>query len=126
MALYHDILSRMDDQEETWLVTGAAGFIGSNLVEVLLRHNQRVAGLDNFLTGYRRNLELAVSGLSCEQRARFHFIEGDIRDPDICRKVCCGVDHVLHEAALGSVPRSIDNPMNTNSCNIDGFLNMPV
>lgn len=121
-----DILNYIDQTSATWLVTGVAGFIGSNLLQTLLEHDQKVVGLDNFLTGHRKNLQM-VRELTGEKRWRnFTFIEGDIRDLATCRKGCAGVDHVLHEAALGSVPRSIEDPILTNSCNIDGFLNMLV
>ena len=107
-----------------WLVTGAAGFIGSNLVETLLRHGQHVRGLDNFATGHRRNLDEVRSLVGDERWARFEFIEGDIRDASACENAVTGIDHVLHQAALGSVPRSIADPATTNSANITGFLNM--
>lgn len=109
-----------------WLITGVAGFIGSNLLETLLRHDQRVTGLDNFSTGHRRNLDEVRLGLPPEQWARFRFIEGDIRDPQTCVEACTGVDFVLHQAALGSVPRSIVDPLLTNANNVTGFLNMLV
>jgi len=101
----------------TFLVTGAAGFIGSNLAEALLAQGERVRGLDNFLTGKRENLD-CLDGVE--------FIEGDIRDPGTCRKACEGVDYVLHEAALGSVPRSVEEPVLSNECNVTGTLNMLV
>ncbi len=126
MSRYEDLLREMEQQPRTWLVTGAAGFIGSNLVETLLMHGQRVTGLDNFLTGYRKNLDMVRDLVGEERRQQFHFIEGDIRDLDACREACAGADFVLHEAALGSVPRSLDDPLLSNSCNIDGFLNMLV
>ena len=107
----------------TWLVTGAAGFIGSNLVEQLLVLGQTVAGLDNFATGHQHNLTDVLDG-SPDWKERFRFIEGDIRDADVCRSACEGVDYVLHQAALGSVPRSIDNPIASHEANVDGFLNM--
>lgn len=109
-----------------WLVTGAAGFIGSNLVEALLKANQVVIGLDNFSTGFQRNLDEVKVLVSGQQWARFTFIKGDIRDLATCKEACIGVDYVLHQAALGSVPRSIEDPVNTNFTNIDGFLNMLV
>lgn len=109
-----------------WLVTGVAGFIGSNLLQKLLELNQEVIGLDNFLTGYQKNLDMVAQICGSEAWRRFRFIEGDIRDLQTCRNACQGVEHVLHEAALGSVPRSIDDPILTNSCNITGFLNMLV
>ena len=109
-----------------WLVTGCAGFIGSHLAENLLRLDQHVVGIDNFATGHRRNLDEISAALSPAQRASFDFIEGDIRDLDACRRACDGVDIVLHEAALGSVSRSLADPLATNATNVDGFLNMLV
>lgn len=117
-----------------WLITGVAGFIGSNLLEQLLRLDQTVVGLDNFSTGHARNLDEVQSLVSAAQWDRFHFIEGDIRDVAVCQdamQVPDGertgrVDYVLHQAALGSVPRSIDDPITTNQNNIDGFVNMLV
>jgi UDP-N-acetylglucosamine 4-epimerase len=109
-----------------WLVTGVAGFIGSNLLEELLRLDQMVTGLDNFATGHQRNLDQVRETLSPEQWQRFHFIEGDIRTPEDCAAACAGVDYVLHQAALGSVPRSLEDPITTNAANINGFLNMLV
>lgn len=109
-----------------WLVTGAAGFIGSHLVEVLLHAGQHVVGLDNFSTGHRRNLDEVLGGLPPEAAARFDFIEGDIRDLVTCARVCSGVDVVLHQAALGSVPRSLADPITSHDSNVNGFLNMLV
>ena len=110
----------------TWLVTGVAGFIGSHLLQSLLGLGQRVIGLDNFATGHQHNLD-EVRGLVGETAwAGFKFIEGDIRDLDTCHLACAGVDQVLHQAALGSVPRSIADPITTHSANITGFLNMLV
>jgi UDP-N-acetylglucosamine 4-epimerase len=109
-----------------WLVTGIAGFIGSNLLEALLRHDQWVVGLDNFATGHRRNLKLVEQSVTPAQWARFRFNEGDIRDLPSCHASCADVDYVLHQAALGSVPRSINDPVATNAVNVDGFLNMLV
>ena len=109
----------------TWLVTGAAGFIGSGLVESLLELRQSVVGLDNFATGHKQNLESVTAG-DPEGARRFRFIEGDIRDADTCRTACEGVDFVLHQAALGSVPRSIRDPITTAHVNVNGFLNMIV
>ena len=103
-----------------------AGFIGSNLLETLLNLNQTVVGLDNFATGYQKNLDEVETLVKPEQWSRFSFIEGDIRSLADCQRSCCGVDLVLHQAALGSVPRSIDDPITSNGTNIDGFLNMLV
>jgi UDP-N-acetylglucosamine 4-epimerase len=114
METYASLQERIRSRRRTWLVTGAAGFIGSHLVENLLRLDQNVVGLDNFATGRREN----VAHLD------FRLIEGDIRSPEACREACKGVDLVLHEAALGSVPRSIDRPVPTHESNINGFLNM--
>ena len=103
-----------------WLVTGAAGFIGSNLVEALLREGQEVVGLDNFATGHQRNLDEVHHLVGCEAWARFRFIKGDIRDVDACRDATDGVQYVLHQAALGSVPRSIAQPLASFDAYVDG------
>ena len=126
MAVYQELLERLPQNPKTWLITGVAGFIGSNLLEHLLKLDQQVVGLDNFATGHQRNLEEVQSAVSLEQWARFHFIDGDIRDQADCEKACEGVDYVLHQAALGSVPRSIKDPVTTNAANITGFLNLLV
>lgn len=126
MNAYATLLERMEAAPSTWLVTGVAGFIGSNLLETLLLHGQTVVGLDNFLTGHQKNLDMVRDAVGQNAWNRFTFIRGDIRDVDTCRCACSGVAHVLHEAALGSVPRSINDPILTNSCNITGFLNMLV
>ena len=110
--------------QQRWLVTGCAGFIGSNLVEALLKAGQLVVGLDNFATGYQRNLDEVKALVSPQQWANFRFINADIRDLDACQQACSGVDFVLHQAALGSVPRSIADPVTSNATNISGFLNM--
>ncbi len=123
---YEKIQAQLIAQPKTWLVTGVAGFIGSNLLEALLKLNQRVVGLDNFATGFQHNLDEVQSLVSPGQWANFHFIQADIRNLEDCQRACTGVDYVLHEAALGSVPRSIENPINTNETNISGFLNMLV
>ncbi len=126
MTTYPALQSALRAAPKTWLVTGVAGFIGSNLLEALLMLDQRVIGLDNFATGHRRNLD-EVRGLVGEERwARFTFIQGDIRLPADCQAACTGVDVVLHQAALGSVPRSLADPVTTNAVNIDGFVNMLV
>lgn len=126
MTAYDTLLARLPQEPMTWLVTGVAGFIGSNLLEALLRLDQAVTGLDNFATGYRHNLEEVKRSVKPEQWARFHFVEGDIRNAQDCRRACEGVDYVLHQAALGSVPRSLKDPVTTNDVNITGFLNMLV
>lgn len=126
MTAYEKLLVALPETPKKWLVTGVAGFIGSNLLEQLLLLNQFVVGLDNFATGNQRNLSEVKSLVSAEQWQRFKFIEGDIRKLDDCRQACEGVDYVLHQAALGSVPRSLNDPIATNSVNIDGFLNMLV
>lgn len=126
MTAYQNLLTQLPLQPKTWLVTGVAGFIGSNLLEHLLKLDQTVVGLDNFATGHQRNLDEVQGLVTPVQWARFRFIEGDIRYLDDCRRACAGVDYVLHQAALGSVPRSINDPITTNSANITGFLNMLV
>lgn len=126
MTKYEQICQELLQSPKTWLVTGVAGFIGSNLLETLLKLNQKVVGLDNFATGYQHNLDEVQSLVTAEQWNNFIFYEGDIRNLEDCHKVCQGVDYVLHEAALGSVPRSIADPITTNSANITGFLNMLV
>lgn len=125
-AKYEALCSTLQGASRTWLITGVAGFIGSNLLEQLLRLDQHVVGLDNFATGHRRNLDQVREAVSHEQWQRFNSIDGDIRNIDTCRQACSGVEYVLHQAALGSVPRSIDDPILTNSSNISGFLNMLV
>jgi UDP-N-acetylglucosamine 4-epimerase len=114
------------ESRRRWLVTGVAGFIGSNLLEALLAHDQEVTGLDNFSTGHRRNLDEVRDSVTPAQWARFRMIEGDIRDPQTCLEACAGTEFVLHQAALGSVPRSIADPLLTNANNVTGFLNMLV
>ena len=123
---YADLQARLQAAPRTWLVTGVAGFIGSHLLETLLRLGQTVVGLDNFATGHRHNLDDVRAQVGDARWARFQFIEGDIRDLADCRRACAGVDHVLHQAALGSVPRSIADPITSNAANVTGFLNMLV
>ncbi|WP_104487852.1 NAD-dependent epimerase/dehydratase family protein [Acinetobacter indicus] len=124
MSQYQTVCEQLQQAPKTWLITGVAGFIGSNLLETLLKLNQNVVGLDNFATGHQHNLDEVQSLVSAEQWGKFSFIEGDIRNFADCQKACAGVDYVLHEAALGSVPRSIADPITTNAANITGFLNM--
>lgn len=126
MTRYFDVQRSLQQAPRKWLITGVAGFIGSNLLETLLKLDQHVVGLDNFATGHRTNLDLVKSYVSPEQWRRFSFIEGDICDLQTCHSAVAGVQHVLHEAALGSVPRSIENPIRTNETNLSGFLNMLV
>ena len=118
------ITQELRKKQKSWLITGAAGFIGSNLLEFLLRNNQRVIGIDNFSTGHLANIEEVKNLVSDPQWKNFTFIEGDIRDLETCRHACKSCQYVLHQAAIGSVPRSILDPLNTNTNNIDGFLNM--
>jgi len=126
MSAYHNLKKELSKTPQTWLVTGVAGFIGCNLLEALLKLDQRVVGLDNFATGRRINLDQIRSVVSPAQWDNFHLIEGDIRELTDCISAAKNVDYVLHEAALGSVPRSILDPITTNEANINGFLNMLV
>ncbi|MEZ9018109.1 NAD-dependent epimerase/dehydratase family protein [Vibrio lentus] len=124
MTKFEQLKSELVATPKTWLVTGVAGFIGSNLLETLLKLNQKVVGLDNFATGHKRNLDEVKGLVGVNQWANFTFIEGDIHDYEACQDAVKGVDYVLHQAALGSVPRSIADPITTNVANITGFLNM--
>jgi UDP-N-acetylglucosamine 4-epimerase len=124
MNRYEEVKAELIAAPKTWLVTGVAGFIGSNLLETLLKLDQAVVGLDNFATGHKRNLDEVEADVSTQQWGRFTFIEGDIRNQKDCVKAVRGVDYVLHQAALGSVPRSINDPVTTNEVNITGFLNI--
>ncbi len=139
MTAFESLKQTLQAHPKTWLVTGVAGFIGSNLLEALLKLNQRVVGLDNFSTGHQHNLDEVQTLVTPDQWASFQFINGDIRNLDDCRRAMAfdktlapcplplaPVDYVLHQAALGSVPRSIEDPITTNQNNIDGFLNMLV
>jgi UDP-N-acetylglucosamine 4-epimerase len=126
MTLYADLRTRLAKKPRTWLITGVAGFIGSNLLEELLKLNQRVIGLDNFASGYARNLKDVEETVKTEQWGRFEFIEGDIRMLKDCHRAVAKADVVLHQAALGSVPRSIADPIMTHDVNASGFLNMLV
>lgn len=126
MSQFQAVLEELGRRPRTWLVTGAAGFIGSNLVEHLLKYGQTVRGLDNLSTGYLHNLDAVRELVGPEAWERFSFVEGDIRDLGTCRESCEEVDVVLHHAALGSVPRSIEDPILANQSNVDGFLNMLV
>ncbi|MFV5550407.1 NAD-dependent epimerase/dehydratase family protein [Acinetobacter oleivorans] len=126
MNQYEQVLEQLKNTPKIWLITGVAGFIGSNLLETLLKLNQKVIGLDNFATGHQYNLDEVEGLVTSEQWKNFTFYNGDIRNLEDCQKVCTNVDYVLHQAALGSVPRSIADPILTNSANITGFLNMLV
>jgi len=133
LTKYEELQEHLKTNQNVWLVTGVAGFIGSNLLEKLLILNQKVIGLDNFDTGYRHNINKALEDAAAvanksitELKQNFTFVEGDIRNKEDCQRACFGVDYVLHQAALGSVPRSIEDPIQTNMANIDGFLNMLV
>jgi len=138
MTAYESLLTELPRAPRTWLITGVAGFIGSNLLETLLKLDQRVVGLDNFATGHQRNLDEVRSLTAPDQWAKFCFIRGDIRELDDCRQAmqwrhahdsaltATPVEHVLHQAALGSVPRSLVDPITTNGANVTGFLNMLV
>lgn len=126
MSQYTELKKKLLDQQYTWLITGVAGFIGSNLMEALLKLNQRVIGLDNFATGSQKNLDLVLSELTAVQINNFKFYQGDIRNNHDCEAAVQDVDFVLHQAALGSIPRSIENPQLVNDVNITGFMNMLV
>ena len=142
ISAYDTLKARLMNEQHTWLITGVAGFIGSNLLETLLKLNQRVVGLDNFATGHQRNLDEVQALVESSQWANFRFIKGDIRNLDDCQKAmtfchsgagnnstndkAIAVEYVLHQAALGSVPRSVEDPITTNSANITGYLNMLV
>jgi UDP-N-acetylglucosamine/UDP-N-acetylgalactosamine 4-epimerase len=121
---YQQLRVDLAKSPRNWLITGAAGFIGSNLLQTLLELDQHVVGFDNFATGHRENLQEVERRVAPAQWRRFRFVEGDIRDSGSCRQTCDGVEFVLHQAALGSVPRSIEDPITTNSVNIGGFLEM--
>jgi UDP-N-acetylglucosamine 4-epimerase len=123
---FKEVQGQLRETRYHWLVTGAAGFIGSNLVETLLKLGQRVTGLDNFATGHRHNLDEVRELVGEQAWSGFDFIEGDIRRGADCARACEGVDFVLHQAALGSVSRSIADPVTTNETNVSGFLNMLV
>ncbi len=126
MSKFTDLEQHLRGHQYHWLVTGAAGFIGSNLVEALLKLGQRVTGLDNFATGHQHNLDQVRELVGGTPWTNFRFICGDIRTPTDCAQACAGVDYVLHEAALGSVSRSMEDPITSNETNVTGFLNMLV
>lgn len=124
MTQFEQVKANLSQQVNNWCITGVAGFIGSNLLETLLKLNQKVTGLDNFATGYQKNLDEVKANVSPEQWSNFSFIEGDIRNLQNCQQAVEGADYVLHQAALGSVPRSLNDPITSNEVNISGHLNM--
>src|SRR5260221_4448151 len=126
MARYDQIRQQIGSTPRTWLVTGAAGFIGSHLVEGLLQLEQRVVGLDNLSTGNPGNLAQVEAAVTARQWRRFRFIRGDIRSPETCREACGGAEFLLHQAALGSVPASIAEPLHAHASNVTGFVNLLV
>ncbi len=121
---FNEVKEKLKSKKYTWLVTGCAGFIGSNLVEDLLKLNQKVVGLDNFSTGLEKNIEDIQSQVGSELYKNFTFVDGDIQNLETCKKVCEGVDYILHQAALGSVPRSIEDPLSSHQSNVNGHLNI--
>ena len=124
MNKFSSLVNEFKTKQSTWLITGIAGFIGSNLAEFLLEHNQKVIGLDNFSTGYQKNLDMVKESVGEEKYKNLKFIEGDISNYAVCERACKDVNIVLHQAALGSVPRSIADPVTSNLSNVTGFLNM--
>jgi len=126
MTAFDALKKTLAAEPQTWLVTGVAGFIGSNLVEALLQLDQHVVGLDNFATGHEKNLAQVEASVGTERWARFSFMRGDVCDLATCHAACKGVDYVLHQAALGSVPRSLEDPLSTHAANNTGHLNMLV
>ncbi len=124
MTQYEKCREQLQHAPRSWLVTGAAGFIGSNIVEELLRLGQRVVGLDDFSSGHQRNLDQVQAAVGVEAWSRFEMIRGDIRDADACARGCRGADHVLHHAAIGSVPASIDDPLKAHDVNVTGTLRL--
>ena len=126
MSAYETLKTQLQTKQHTWLITGAAGFIGSNLLETLLQLNQKVVGLDNFSTGHLSNLDEVQNLVTPAQWQNFSFMKADICNLASCQTACTGVDYVLHQAALGSVPRSLEDPITTNASNVTGFLNMLV
>jgi UDP-N-acetylglucosamine 4-epimerase len=124
MTVLESLKNRLSAAPASWLVTGAAGFIGSNLLEALLRWDQNVIALDNFSTGHQKNLDEVREAVGPARWKKCAWVEGDVRDAAVCRQVTKGVDHILHQAALGSVPRSIENPLATHDSNVNGFINL--
>jgi UDP-N-acetylglucosamine 4-epimerase len=125
-AIFEQVKGQLQAAPRKWLVTGVAGFIGSNLLETLLHLDQRVVGLDNLSTGHRKNLDEVQAGVTPTQWSRFEFVVGDIADPAVCQRVCTDANIVLHQAALGSVPASMVDPAGAHRSNVTGFLNILV
>jgi UDP-N-acetylglucosamine/UDP-N-acetyl-alpha-D-glucosaminouronate 4-epimerase len=126
MSAFEQLQNELKAAPRTWLITGVAGFIGSNLLQALLKLNQVVVGVDNFATGYQENLDHVQQQLDSREWGRFRFVSGDILDLDVCRQACAGVELVLHQAALGSVPRSLADPVGSHQSNVTGFINLLV
>jgi UDP-N-acetylglucosamine 4-epimerase len=124
MTRWDDAREGLRRQPRSWLVTGAAGFIGSHIVEELLRLGQRVRGLDDFSTGHRANLEDVAARVGGDRFGAFELVEGDIRDSSVCAKACAGAPLVIHQAALGSVPRSVADPITSYAVNVGGTVNV--
>jgi UDP-N-acetylglucosamine 4-epimerase len=124
MTRYEELQQELLEKPRTWMVTGVAGFIGSNLLETLLRLDQKVIGIDNFATGFQRNLDQVAEAVDPEQWNRFRFVEGDITDRDDCLNACDGADIILHQAAINSAPRSIDDPWTSHRVNVNGFVTL--
>ena len=124
MTDFEALQQRLKDQRFTWLVTGGGGFIGSHLTDHLLQLGQKVVVLDNFSTGYKGNLDLVRANQASDPGDLLTLVDGDVRDLDLCRQACAGCDHILHQAALGSVPRSIDDPVSSHASNVTGTVNL--
>jgi UDP-N-acetylglucosamine 4-epimerase len=124
MSAYEALSEQLKAAPKSWLITGVAGFIGSNLLETLLKLDQRVVGLDNFSTGHKRNLDEVRGLVGAAQWDRFRMYDAEVGDLKVCQTACSGVDYVLHQAALGSVPRSMEDPLTCHESNVTGFLNV--
>ena len=124
MTAYEDLQIDLRAHPKTWMITGVAGFIGSNLLETLLKLDQNVIGIDNFVTGFQRNLDQVAEAVTPEQWSRFRFVKGDICDRDDCLDACNGAEIILHQAAINSAPRSIDDPYTSHHVNVDGFVTL--
>lgn len=124
MTAYENLQTELRENPRTWMITGVAGFIGSNLLETLLRLDQNVIGIDNFATGFQRNLDQVAEAVTPDQWHRFRFVNGDICDRDNCLEACEGAEIILHQAAINSAPRSIDDPYTSHHVNVDGFITL--